>query len=219
MVDEAGGYYPGSVAQPQGLPPEVQKMLGPVTTSFDPSTLNDKILVWAHDVTVEPGKTYRYKARYKLANPLYMIPNVAAQPLIDKFDLVSADSNWTDAIKVPAQTQFFVRQGIAPSGNAVVFDIYRWQNGQLWNKSLPVQIGDVVGGPDGLVDYSTGWTVVDLRSDIKSATGYVILMDATGRTIRRDHNTDANDSSYKDLRERLAAQTATANGQPLLTRP
>src|SRR5207248_5635336 len=44
---------------------------------FDPSKLVDfkgnapSIIMWAHDETAVPGKTYRYRARVKMKNPLY----------------------------------------------------------------------------------------------------------------------------------------------------
>jgi len=72
---------------------------------------NEPISVWAHDVSLEPGQTYRYQMRLVLTNPLFgretrLTPR--QKPEARSLVMGSAFSDWSDPIYVPADVQFFV---------------------------------------------------------------------------------------------------------------
>lgn len=71
----------------------------------------DDLQLWAHDVTVERGKRYRYRASLVMPNPLFgkgavMVPEQAEW---SRSTLVrSAPSEWTDPVDVPDNAYWFI---------------------------------------------------------------------------------------------------------------
>jgi hypothetical protein len=47
------------------------------------------IRIMAHDDTAEPGKTYRYKLRYRLLNPIWRMQRIAPRELVGQFAITS----------------------------------------------------------------------------------------------------------------------------------
>ena len=87
--------------------------------------------IWAHDDQVVAGKTYRYKMRYRLKNPIFGAANASDPPeLSEKFALVSEFSDWTTPVTVPALVNFFVAGGVVPGRSTVAFEVFRWDQGQ-----------------------------------------------------------------------------------------
>ncbi len=68
------------------------------------------VQVWAHDVTVKRGATYRYMIRLHVNNPMFGQSNVtgAQAALKLKPTITTADSAWTDAVDAPPETYFFI---------------------------------------------------------------------------------------------------------------
>jgi len=72
---------------------------------------NDGFTIWGHDLTAEPGETYRYAIRVQLTNPLFAfqdrVPDsqatIAEQPLLD-----GAQSDWSEPVVVPQRIRYFV---------------------------------------------------------------------------------------------------------------
>lgn len=114
----------------------------PVATSF----LKDSALrLWAHDVTVERGKTYRYRMTLVLNNPIYVYGKTAAldssQAEVAKSPVVrSAPSVWSDEVRVDPDTFYFIT-GASPedafastaraSAEVFVFSMGYWRKGQV----------------------------------------------------------------------------------------
>jgi hypothetical protein len=122
----------------------------------------DGVDVIAYDESGEPGKTYRYKLRYHMLNPVYGSPQLVKNPkAADKFNVVSVASDWTNAIDIPASVSFFLASA-PPSTDTVKLDLFKWQSGTVNKWTQSVSPGDRIGlkvtqsvpviGPDGRPD-------------------------------------------------------------------
>jgi hypothetical protein len=177
---------------------------GELTVVFD---------VWAHDETVEPGKTYRYKMRMRVKNPVYRT-NMAKDPALANYLELPIDkdkswSEWSKPIEVKPRVQIFLAGGAAGNNSLVRFDAFLYKNGKV-NKpaqAIAVTPGDMVGGPDksGL-DYTTGFTVVDIRTVGNDCR--VTLVDENGAQKVRYFKADSSDPSRKELEQQNAKEKA-----------
>jgi hypothetical protein len=136
--------------------------------------------IWWHDVSVEPGKTYRYRVRARLWNryvgrrAALRNPERAADTiLVGEWSLPSAP------ITVAPKRHFFV---VSPNFGepAASVDVFTWHRGNWLREKFNVKIGETIGGPARVktgalneagraiseeVDFSTGALVLDLRID------------------------------------------------------
>jgi len=151
--------------------------------AFIPGQILD-VTIWAHDDTVQPGKTYRYKMKYKLLNPIYGSRNIAEQPkLQDQFALESKFSEWSKPVRI---------------------EVFKWEDGAWHSKTFECAPGDLIGGKDGKVDYSTGFSVVEFRPDPRnSEETRVVVCDPSGSLGIRDRK-DINSEEYKKLQQEAA---------------
>jgi hypothetical protein len=188
--------------------------------SFDPTKQPD-IVVWAHDDTAQPGKTYRYKIRYYLKNPVMQTQNVCKPPaLADLFYITSADSAWTDAVNVKSETNFFA-VAVRPARNpTVTFDIFRWKNGAWQMQTAEAGPGDMVGGidPATQTDFTTGLTLITvIRDPNKLENQSVLLTTDGGLLVRHELSVDQNNPEHKKLKDdatKAAAAPKTAAAAP-----
>lgn len=70
-----------------------------------------KFRVWAHDITAERGKAYRYSVRLKMSNPLFgRGANLAddAKVLAAQPYLVTPDGGWSEAVALQDTTYAFI---------------------------------------------------------------------------------------------------------------
>lgn len=120
--------------------PDVLHIDEPLVSVGDATLQN--ITLWRHDITAEPGETYRYRARLHLINPYYA--NGAQLPaeqkeLADPLTIISDFSPWSEPVTVPHPTQYFVTsaslegRGIGGDATATV-EIYRFFYG-YWRKA------------------------------------------------------------------------------------
>jgi hypothetical protein len=185
------------------------------TGPFDPTRLTPdpttgkmpEMAVWAHDDTVQPGKTYRYHMRVRLKNPLYGTWNVAKTPeLSQQFTI---DSPWTDwkEVKAPRNTEYFfastrtqIQQDTVLSANV---DVFKRINGEWSKEQFTVAPGDSIGGVKNGVDYSTGATLVDLRKNVRGTDVRIMVADDAGNIDRIDFNAQKDDPWYKTLLDKV----------------
>ncbi|RJP39130.1 MAG: hypothetical protein C4547_03725 [Phycisphaerales bacterium] len=189
--------------------------------------------VWTHDAwleSVKGGRTYQYRMRMVLLNPY------AGQPkqLKDPQDATAwfVEGPWSepsDPITIKPETQFFVKS--ASGSRGVSFDVFKWYRGVWVNGSFTCQRWDEVGGdsrarvpdeanPTPLIDFRTGFTVVDIdfdrqirpreragrdgvQFDAPEETVTVTLMDASGELIERVPEVDKLDPAYAELRKNV----------------
>ncbi len=69
------------------------------------------VRLWAHDMTAEPGKTYRYRARVGVNNPVFgraASLRAEQQELARRPVLMGEPSEWSDPVEVMADQYFFI---------------------------------------------------------------------------------------------------------------
>lgn len=176
----------------------------PHTPYVRPSALtpdaNGDILIWAHDDSLQEGKSYRYRLRVVVKNPVYNT-NAAEKKLADVLALPeSAASSWSDWSKpvsiVPAVRVQLVSNVVGK--DQVRFSVFRWHGGKNIKCAKPfvVSCGDTVGGMEGDVDFSTDWMVADIRQVGQDTR--VTLVNSSGTTQIRHQKTDAVDPNFRE---------------------
>jgi hypothetical protein len=176
---------------------------------FNPASQTKDIKLWAHDDTVQPGKTYRYRIRYKILNPLYARP-VADTRLADTFVLDSPLSDWSDPVTLPTPTTFYIASGVSPKGDKVRLDVFTWKDGAYQLQPLELGPGDSVP--------ATEWVLLYARTSGVDDTSALFTTD-NGNMMRRDYRTDQNDRRYTGLKKaftpaKAPAAAPTATGRP-----
>ena len=176
------------------------------------------IQLWAHDETAESGKTYVYRLRVIVRNPMHRQDNLLdpkAKELAKVLDLVQEWSDWSTPVTIPTNMEMQFA-GAVLNREQARFKIWRWQNGKLNGpKEFTAGPGDMVGGIDrsppavvepGMlpgaiqaVDYTTGWTVVDVRRVGSSNDNRILMVDEQGRTKTVYMNADLANPKFKKL--------------------
>lgn len=106
----------------------------------------EPIIVWAHDLTVEPGRIYRYQIVVAVRNPFFQRRRVVKSQLhlTKQHSLESKPSRWTDAIETFHKTYFYlVDDGNQNEGGIV--EMYRRFNGGWQRKESSVRVGEPIG--------------------------------------------------------------------------
>lgn len=175
------------------------------------------IKLWAHDVTVQPGQTYRYRVRYRVINPLFNKEEQLVAPLKPKameLEEVSAPSAWTTPVAIEPPLRYFV-EDVKPETSTVTWGVYRIYNGYRIHKQFATRPGDPIGRttevevkddqgqPAGKaeVDLSVPHLLVDLKTPPRQAGAIgvrgpmtVLVADLSeGRVTMRDPATDRDD--------------------------
>lgn len=142
---------------------------------------DENVLVWAHDIDVEPGHIYRYRFVARVYNPFFARKRqlvAEQQDRADRFTLATAPSGWSDPVEVTPPVAFYLvraEPGAGPLGlGNAVFEVFRLYDGKWSREQMSVSPGDrigrVVDAPRGTaegsrVDFSTDWFVVDIADD------------------------------------------------------
>lgn len=199
---------------------------GAPTGPFDPSRLvevrpgalpgaSNDIIVWAHDDTVVPGKTYRYRMRVYIRNPLYQTVNVAKNAADEKaFAIVSDWSAWSAPANIPPTTLFQFALAKTSLKDKVVtsatVNVFKRDKGDWSMETFTVAPGDSIGWSKNNIDFTTGATLVDLRADLKDTR--IIIASESGDLMTRMLHSDQNDPVFKDLTQRIKAAAAAGAG-------
>ncbi len=148
-----------------------------VETNF--ARMNEPLLFWAHDDTVEPGKSYRYKIRLGVFNPIAGTNQFYKQDesMKNKVILWSEASNVTEIVDIPKTLYFFPRE-IQETAKAVTVQVSRYILGYWYSKDFTVKRGELIGNISDYkpteeeessavtipktVDYTTGAVLVDV---------------------------------------------------------
>jgi len=191
---------PMQVAPDTPVAPTLPNVAAAPQPPFDPAEMKENLVVWAHDDTLQPGKTYRYKIQYKLKNPVLGVVKAVTNPkLADQFALVSPDSPWSDLVKVPARINVYLASSPSPKTNTVKFDVYKWENGGFKLKQISANSGEAIG--DGT--FSTGFTLIDVRGEANDTS--VVLADDEGALVRHRWSIDQHDLKMQRLHEQATA--------------
>jgi len=167
-----------------------------------PENLNQDILVWAHDDTVQPGAVYRYRIIYYMKNPVMGQKNIADQSIIDTLAVKSPPSDWSAPVTIPQVTEFWFARA---ANNGAAADIYHWENGGWTRKqNVPINPGDRVADSE--------WTVIDVHGGNREREKYVILTNDNGEVVRRFPNSDRTSDRKKALDAQVNPAPAAAAG-------
>jgi hypothetical protein len=221
-----GGYRPGGYPYGRGGPggypygPGGPGAYRPITPGYQPgfqpsfsgggngidvATLQQPVQFWAHDETAAPGKTYRYRIRYSLFNPVHGAPQLVKDPkLADTLYVTSPWSDWTAPVKVGERVKFWLAQN--PNPREAKFDVYTWQDGTWKNRKEPVQPGDPIAG--------TQWVLVDLRQNARGGGMSALLVNSlSGVTEVRSYRRDAEDPDRVNLEQETTAAAGAASAR------
>lgn len=179
----------------QNIPLPPANKLGEVPAQpFVPAAAAD-VLLWVHDTNVESGKSYRYRMRYALVNPIFQFKNFA-QPvdLANKWVLESGFSIQSSPVTVrDTTTYYFTQASIRPESwrNEGWFEIFTWNVGGVQKKTVQKLPGDQL-------DDTVRLTLVDLREigNDRVAT----LVDDAGTIVTRSWRNDSNDPNLAKMR-------------------
>ena len=189
----------------------------------------DKIDVWAHDLSVEPGVTYRYRIIVKIMNPLLkrgsQLTDEQRAQYADLLSLESEASEWVQ-VKVPPTKFFFLVNASVEQQQASV-EVWRVYNGRPFKQIFDVEPGQPIGssvtidinGESAMVDLYADAVVVDLVSDRVSGNRYtterrtMLYCNSLGnRLLRRtvDQDRNSNERNRWQLEDSIADGIAEA---------
>jgi hypothetical protein len=112
----------------------------------------DTVTVWAHDLTVEPGKTYRYKISVAVLNPLFRNPRLTPEQRRENQNRIAVgpseadleDVDWSAAVTTDPEHYFFALSGSRDTKRAT-FEVWTVFDG-LWRRSEFVEYpGNEIG--------------------------------------------------------------------------
>jgi len=130
----------GGFNQP-GQPPQPGQFGQPADSETE-----GQIRVWAHDLSVEPGETYRYRISAMVFNPLFLINDLVEeqrQQYQKLVSLTSSPSPWTEPVEIEENQQFFF---VAAQGNKVETELWRLYDGRWVDHRVEVAPGDRISG-------------------------------------------------------------------------
>lgn len=186
------------------------------------------VQIWLHDTGCRPGKTYRYRLRLEMLNPLFDSMRWAEEPDNAPGLTLEAGSDWSAPVTVPPATTYFLVDGSKSTGK-IKFEIYRTALGQWLGQEVSVRLGDTLGAAEtrkliypGMrretvekeVDFATGCVVVDCDFDksdperVNRTTIEVTLLKPDGELIVRSLADDKGDQ-----RRRLRARAEEAEDE------
>ena len=154
---------------------EFNKIL--LTEETDITKMEEPLVFWAHDDTVELGKSYRYRMRLGVFNPVAGTNQFSEQDksLKNKVILWSGFSDATETVDIPGTLYFFPRE-IQEAAKTVTVTACRYVLGYWYCKNFTVKQGEVIGkGVEykatdkekdvtvpKIVDYATGAILLDV---------------------------------------------------------
>jgi len=150
-----------------GATVESRKDSGP----FDPKS-EERLVIWAHDLGVEPGKTYQYRAVVKTYNPFFTYMGVledAQKDLARPFTKSTPVSDWSDSFLVQPRVAFFVTDAVPADGRLGIgqasVEIYTYKDGERRVERVTLQPGDEISSSSTDAQAATGYFIVDVVAD------------------------------------------------------
>ncbi len=125
-------------------------------------------IVFAHDLTAEPGASYRYQMKIQAFNQYATVVERMKDPL-DALEIY-IESEWSEptaAVVIPSQQRVFLASAKEESAQ---FDIYQWVRGAWVKEKFNAKIGERIGGSKRVmiegdrtsVEFDTQATLVEL---------------------------------------------------------
>jgi uncharacterized membrane protein YgcG len=169
-----------------------------ITQKTDIAKMEELLVFWAHDDTVESRKSYRYRMRLGVFNPIAGTNQFIEQDksLKNKVVLWSEFSDATEAVKIPGTLYFFPRE-IQEAAKTVTVTAARYVLGYWYCKDFMVKQGEVIGKR---VDYKATDEEKEKDVTVPEAVDYVtgaVLLDvmpvndwSSGKNMRARHYFD-----------------------------
>ncbi len=176
------------------------------------------IKIWAHDLTVQPGRVYRYRVIVHLLNPLFQKQGIDPEQEKEnyhKLAVASEPSAWSDPVQIEPDLFFFLTRAQASSAQ---IEIWRIFNGVWENHVMNVRPGELMGEDKQIpvneqpmtVPMKVNGIVVDLRevsggSSLRDSTFELLYVDLESRELKtRNLLRDQNDKDLIRLRAEKA---------------
>jgi hypothetical protein len=117
-----------------------------ITYTTDLSKLKEPLLFWAFDDTADPGKTYRYRIRLGVFNPVAGTNELIERDMgmRDQVILWSAFSNVTPEVAIPRRLYFFAKN-VQDRARAATVEVARYALGYWYTQDFQVHPGEVIG--------------------------------------------------------------------------
>jgi hypothetical protein len=168
-----------ALKKPSALPDDVysefEKIL--ITEETDFARMQEPLVFWALDDTVEPCRCYRYRVRLGIFNPIAGTEQFVEQDKQqkDKAILWSEFSDQTEPVEIP-RTLYFFPLDIQEAARTVTVNVCRYVWGYWYSRDFVVKAGEVIGAaakseqteeqvkiPE-TIDYATGAVLVDVAA-------------------------------------------------------
>ncbi len=113
------------------------------TNIFD---MREPLVFWAHDDTVEPGSSYRYRMRLGVFNPIAGTNRFTEQDMALKNNVIlwSRFSEVTDTVEIPERLYFFPLN-IQEAAKVATLSVSKYVLGYWYSENFFVQQGEVIG--------------------------------------------------------------------------
>ena len=150
-----------------------------ITEKTDISEMDEPLVFWAHDDTVEPERSYQYRIRLGTFNPIAGTNQFSKRDksLNSKVILWSEFSDVTETVDIPRRLYFFPRE-IQEAAKTVTVTASRYVLGYWYCQDFTVKQGEVIGKAveykptdeeekdkvtvPKMVDYATGAILLDV---------------------------------------------------------
>lgn len=148
-----------------------------ITKKTNLAKLREPLLFWAHDDTVEPGNSYRYKIRLGIFSPIAGTNKFKEQyeNLKNKIVLWSEFSEVKEIVKVP-ETLYFFPSNVQEAARVVTVNVAKYTLGYWYSKDFAVKPGEVIGKVAEF-EPAEGETIVPTTPDTIDYTTGVVLVD------------------------------------------
>lgn len=109
--------------------------------------MQEPLVFWAHDDTVEPGKSYQYRIRLGVFNPVAGTNHLSEQDISRKNEVVlwSEFSDITEPVEIPERLYFFAKR-IREAAKVVTVQVSKYVMGYWRSKDFTVSQGEAIGG-------------------------------------------------------------------------
>jgi hypothetical protein len=109
--------------------------------------MREPLVFWAHDDTVEPRKSYRYRIRLGVLNPVAGTNQLSEQDISRKNEIVlwSEFSDITEPVEIPGMLLFFAKH-IREAAKVVTVQVSKYVMGYWRSEDFTVSQGEVIGG-------------------------------------------------------------------------
>jgi len=117
-----------------------------LTPRTDLAKWREPLVFWAHDDTVEPGKSYQYRIRLGVFNPIAGTEQVSEENESQKNKVIlwSEFSDETKTVEIPARLYFFPYR-MQEVAKIVTVKVCRYVLGYWYSEEFRVKQGEVIG--------------------------------------------------------------------------